>query len=143
MSLLFSTAILLLERLGLCSRLCCVVRNGTTEDSLFLLSELYFFISLFIYARYILIAAPSSSWFPLTQPLPRSSPPLPLRRGRPTPGYQPILGHQVTPGLGTFSPIEARQGGLVRTGFTGRQLSQSKPQSMDSHEYQTDSYKPV
>jgi hypothetical protein len=36
---------------------------------------------------------------------------------------QPTLAHQVTAGLGTFSPTEARQGSPVKgTGSLGRQL---------------------
>jgi hypothetical protein len=48
--------------------------------------------------------------------------PSPQRRGSPQ-MCQPTLAHQVTAGLGTFSPTEARQGSPVKgTGSLGRQL---------------------
>lgn len=42
-------------------------------------------------------------------------------------GYQPTLAPEVTPGLGTSSPTEARQDSSLRgTGSIGKQQSQSK-----------------
>ena len=81
-------------------------------------------IYLSIHSFYIPVAAP----FPLSPPdipfLHRLSI-SPLRRDPP---YQPILEHQVTAGLGTSSPTEAKQGSPVRgTGSTGRPQSQGQP----------------
>jgi hypothetical protein len=52
----------------------------------------------------------------------------PLRRGSPSPRNQPTLPNQVSAGLGTSSPSEARQGSPVRgIGSTGKQQSQGEP----------------
>jgi hypothetical protein len=111
-----------------------------TENSYFYLFMLlsrflvYLFIYLFIHSfihsftcsLYILIADPSPPSHPSDSPL---FPVLLLFWGRGPPGKQPTLAHQVTAGLGTSSPTEARQGSPVRDmGSTVRQQSQEQPQ---------------
>lgn len=79
----------------------------------------FFFLSLFLH---IPIAAPSS---PLSPPSHSSSPsypsPFTSEKGEVLPEYQPTLVPQVTAGVVTSSPTEARQESPVRrAGSTGR-----------------------
>jgi hypothetical protein len=63
----------------------------------------------------------------LTQSLPLSPSTSPLWRRKSLPRNQPALAHQVTAGVGTPSPTEARQDNPGRgAGSTGRQQSQCK-----------------
>jgi hypothetical protein len=102
-----------------------------------------FFFHECIYSCYIpiatLLSSQSSPHTAIHSILPSSSPL--LWEGGASVGYHPTLAQQVTAGLGTSSPTEARQGSLVREiGSTGKQQSQGQIQLHwfgDLHEEQT------